>query len=362
MDVGSAIPLELVGLGLEKSLTSHNSATANAEQMAGSGGPTLTSTLDNSSGSTDSFTPSLPGCTTIKTLYRTNILNLDITDGYLKQLPICKYYDTRPDANTNLEVTTPSYHDIPMNVFAGIRHKGDINDSGNSTSILTDFDTWTGDQELAYYPWNKWLGTKIQLKDFMFVVERDSSGGLQMLNDPKFEVIFYPVSILNRTDSSQYAYPDIIPPYAKYTGYRFITNFDQGLDINISGKSGWGVPTDMFHVNSVTTDPFIRYYSFREWQQLGGDDSTNTPLFEVVPRQIQLDSPYFAVAFRWINRLVQTNIKVTMSYSIQLESTWQGMFKNIHYDAFYLNQPGVSGNVEPALLNQSKKRKLKEIK
>lgn len=362
MDVGSALPLELLGLGLEKSLASHNSATANAEQMAGAGGPTLTSTLDNASGSTNAFTPSLPGCATIKTLYRTNILNLDITDGYLKQLPLCRYYDTDLEANSFTEVTTPSWHDIPMNVFAGIRHKGDINDSGNSTSQNSDFDTWTGDQELAYYPWNKWLGSKIQLKDFMFVVERDSSGGLQMLNDPKFEVIYYPVSIANRTDSESYPYPEIVVPYAKYNGHRFITNFDQGLDINLSGKSGWGVPTDMFHANNVETDPFIRYLSFREWQQLSGESSTLSPLFEVIPRSIQLDSPYFAVAFRWINRLVQTNIKVTMSYSVQVESTWQGMFKNIHYDAFYLNQPGVSGNVEPALLNKAKKRKLKEIK
>lgn len=361
MDIGSAIPLEAVGLAAEKSLSSFNQATATAEQMAGAGGPTTTLTVDNSGGSSDSYTPSLPGCATIKTLYRTNITNLDITDGFLKQLPICRYYETDQTANTYAEVTTPAFHDIPMNVFAGIRAKGDIDDSGTSTSSLTDFDTWTGDQELAYYPWNRWLGSKIQLKDFMFVIERDSSGGVQMINDPKFEVIFYPTSPFTRGDSSQVAYPEIIQPYAKYNGYRFITNFDQGLDINIAGKSGWGIPSDMFHVNDVTPTGMIRYFSFREWQGITADDATTSPFFEVIPRQIQLDTPMYAVAFRWLNRLVQTNIKITMSYSVQVESTWQGMFKNIHYDAFYLNQPGTTGNVEPALVNKNKKRKLKEI-
>lgn len=361
MNLGAAIPPELFALGVEKSTSAINSATANAEQMAGAGGPTTTVTLDNSSGSTDAFTPSLPGCNTIKTLYRTNILNLDITDGFLKQLPVYKGYVTSDTTNSNAEVTSPNFKDIPMNVFAGIRNRQDIVEAGDSTSQLTDFDTWTGDQELAYYPWNRWLGSKIQLKDFMFIVERDSSGGLQMLNDPKFEIFFMPSNPGVNDDSRGTTFPSIPEPFAKYNGHRFLTNFDQGLDIEIRGRSGWGAPSDMYTLNTVTTAPYVRYYNFREWIQNSVSNQANNNGYTTIPRCMQLDTPLFFVAFRWINRLVQTNIKVTMSYSVQIESTWEGMFKNIHYDAFYMSQPGYTNDTEPMFYAKNKKRKLKQI-
>lgn len=246
-----------------------------------------------------------------------------------------------------------------MNAFAGIRHNLDITDGGSSTDSSTrTFDTYTGDQQLTYYPWNKWLGTKIQLKDFNFIVERDSSGGLQMLNDPKFEVFFVPYRVDTNDGSNTVSFPNI-PSHLinKFTGNRMITTFDNGLDITISGRSGWGEAPDLYRIEGDAG--IVRYLTFGEWQN--GSTPLSPQLVFDAGRQIQLDTPYYGVLFRWINRLVQTNVKVTMSYSIQIESTWQGCFKSLMYDTFFLPRPGVATAVPARVADEEPERKVRRL-
>lgn len=111
--------------------------------------------------------------------YRQRLPHIDVTDGKWQQLPIFsnKYVEEK---NPNADGLAFHIGLIPCNYFMGVPH--DENKYADANSA-----TYTGDTACNYY-FHKFNSINVTLKDFLLLVERDTSGGIQIMDNPIFEV------------------------------------------------------------------------------------------------------------------------------------------------------------------------------
>lgn len=105
--------------------------------------------------------------------------NIEVTDGKWKDLPLymLKYVTGKSPNQTSTSVIPGA---LPCNYLLGIPHAEDKYIDAYSL-------TYSGDY-MGHYLWFKLNHLKFQMKNFMVLVERDTSGGIQLLDDIVFEV------------------------------------------------------------------------------------------------------------------------------------------------------------------------------
>lgn len=316
------------------------------------------------------YDPSLPDHTTKTVSISGSITGVDFTDGLYKELSLAAGYVTTDNAVTQLQYFT-SFAPIPMNMFLGLRSITDIANDGGSSSSTNNFDFVFGDQTMAYVPWNRFKGATIKLRNFAVTIERDASGGVQMKDEPVFEIMNYVFTPFGLTAHT--AIPTGIDSavLAKFTGHRYTTNLKGGLTFGLNAETGWGFSTDTFHGNrgATATGTKYVYYSMEEWQYREGGNFVN-PFVSTVPttidnnnrivsypRMFNLHSPYTVPVIRWRNPINATNVACTLSYTWELISNWDCQLESIYKDVVFLTLPG--GTI-PASKPQAKKIKLME--
>lgn len=105
--------------------------------------------------------------------------NIEITDGKWKDLILYRVRNVSSKTPNGI-ITSDIPGLIPCNYLLGIPH-----DEDNYVDAYAP--TYSGDY-LGHYLWFKFNYIKFSLKNFMVLVERDTSGGIQLLDDVVFEV------------------------------------------------------------------------------------------------------------------------------------------------------------------------------
>lgn len=104
---------------------------------------------------------------------------IEITDGTWKDIILYRIKNVTGKSSKALQQSDVAAL-IPMNYLLGIPHAEDKYDDAYSL-------TYSGDY-LGHYLWFKLNSVKFTSKNFMVLVERDTSGGIQLLDDVVFEV------------------------------------------------------------------------------------------------------------------------------------------------------------------------------
>lgn len=262
------------------------------------------------------------------------------------------------------------WKDIPVGYLCGSPHALEMpttdtltKQPGGASNIIR----WC-DSSLDYYAWNKLNSFNLHLKNFQFLVERDASGGIQLKDNPVFEVMFLPVLPVPDTRTTE---DTTVDPLFFETGNVIQTDLKSGIHIQTGCRSGWGVPADMYY-NSGGTSPRWIHRSVYEWgfksygsiaEPIQGiTDATadwNTKL-AYIPRGVSYN-PFSICMIRMINAPTNTNIITQLSFEIELTANWSAMFKSIRYFQTTMNHDGsVAPNPNAKKEENIKKRKLIE--
>lgn len=288
--------------------------------------------------------PAFPGYTVVKTCMKNYIRNLDVITGNWYVLPI--WYGTYTDNSTTIPTTTSNYiwswENLPINYLMGELHLEEYN---TYTQGEAPFDQriLPSDGILKYHPYCQLLGAKIHLKNFMMTIERDSSGGVQMKDEPVFEIQDLPTYYATNYFA---ATPGTIA--ACLSGNVKQSTLKDGITIPIDLSTNVTTINNLQFIDHSTSQALF----IKDWVR---NDVVNTGYWPIVPR---LNSVPHLTSLRMINTPAATNIKAFLSYEIELEATWHAYYKDIMYRTLWA-RPGTTVTTSELSNNKvAKKRKV----
>lgn len=163
---------------------------------------------------------------------------------------------------------------------------------------------------LANYNWFKLCGYKLSLINFMVVVERDSSGGVQFLDEPVFQIRrLYTIA----ADQAITVGNTVPLPLTVTT-----TDLQKGIHLHVpTHTQGW-----LHGKNFQRTSG--DYYTVRQFCQSvfnGGADVNSMG-------RLICEVPNYYIGIKLANAPTLTNIKVTINYRVRVEGYWKCMVTN----------------------------------
>lgn len=278
----------------------------------------------------------------LQTCMRQKMPPIELTDGKWKDLLLFQnlYVDTK---GTKQLKNTDSMGAIPMNYFLGIPHE--------ENKYIDPLDaTFTGDC-VADYTHIKINKLGVACKNFVCLVERDASGGIQIMDNLIFEVRrLYQTSPNTEVN-------DGIPENSVTQVLSDLTN---GLAIDIPMFSvGFLNKSDLVYDIAVTEanvkQNYNAYYYLSHMVSNGNLDNAL-----MIP-----EYPFWHYQIRCINFPAGvSNVKLVLSYIIELYANIEGVNRNFKTKTKYLPYYGsLSQNqTEAGTLCEaiSKKRKIKQ--
>lgn len=238
--------------------------------------------------------------------------HLDVTDGNWTQLPL--YMGTHIDPQTgsvSLEKKW-SLRNFTMDSFLGVPNSAD---KGGSSVDKQCRVTYT-QNNIGKYLMGRLKEVEVTLGNFMVTVERASSGGIQMKDNPMFQVQVCPIRSYHAGDS--FANPG-------YPNSTYLTDLKEGIKAAASFDSGLFYLNDLVYKYDSPNPPKIKLYTYgtlRDFIMNGYPDNIEDRPKNLPPR-VQMKSPLYRYWVRMVNvpRGV-TDIKVYLSYTSQVRAHW----------------------------------------
>lgn len=225
---------------------------------------------------------------------------LDLTDGAWNTLTLstARRSATGPSAVNNI-------YDLTLDRFLSIP---DITDTTTGSPVQFSRPT------AMMYSWFKFKSFHLKLKNFMVIVERDSTGGIQVMDEPIFEIrkIF---SQLNNGSLAVGSIPTL-------GGQRFtMSDLQKGIDVNIPfTQINWLNAQDLGHVNGVEV-----YNSLGEMTNSPQRVVVGSTITPAVISMFALDTPNFNIQLRLANFPALTNVILGINYIWEMSCTVECM-------------------------------------
>lgn len=182
---------------------------------------------------------------------------------------------------------------------------GQVSTTSNNTSKYAS----SGDI-LANYNWFKLVGVKLSLINWMVVCERDSSGGIQCMDEPVFQIrrTYTTAASQTVTDNNTVPLPLTITT----------SDLQKGLHIHIPVHTDGWIHGKEFQ--RTTGD----YYELRTFCQTAANNGAS----ETSMGRIWCEVPNYLVQMRLCNIPILTNIRFVVNYRIRMEGWWKCMVSN----------------------------------
>lgn len=236
--------------------------------------------------------------------------HIDVTDGNWHPLPI--WQNSVLNFQSGLTTTTNQYdyRTIAMDQRLGIPAIGLRSFQGSIQNARTTFTK----NRIENYNMGRIKSSSITLGNFMFTIEKDSTGGIQMKDQPVFEIQCVPVLNFNPGDelgALEY-------PVTTYT-----STLAEGITTSIDVSSGlFFLDSLELKTTSVSGKEFYWYQTFSEWMLSYLPSGVNPRPPNLAPRP-RLNSPIYKYYIRMVNipRGV-SNIKATLGYTAHMKTHW----------------------------------------
>lgn len=248
--------------------------------------------------------------------FNTYMLPLDVTSGKWLQFPFFQRY-----TSDNMgKITNTKCFTLPEVSMEQVIGKANLQMLGGDdmSGDITKSD-WTLDNTLyGEYLWGRLKSVELHAKNMLVTVERDSSGGVQWKDEPIFEVMAIPITKFGTPDASGTIQYDPDCPPRTYTttlkeGIRTIQTFDCGLFFRPSTVAEWGL---------VGADHYIHYPTLGQWILQAYPSGLETS-FENIDPYVRINNCFYCYFIRCINiPRGLSNIKVSLSYSCEMKSSW----------------------------------------
>lgn len=244
-------------------------------------------------------------------------VHIDITDGKWHDIQVWKgRYVGNNSPSSVYETDQPGL--VPINVFLGIPHKED--------KYVEPFDaTYSGDIAI-HYLFHKINNITFTMRNFCVVVERDTSGGVQLMDDLIFEVrrIYH-----NTPGESTFAIPE-----SSITST--LSDLNKGLSINIPLHTvGYLHKEDLYYQKKIVLNGkeqiYVAYFMLAHIVESG-----NTMNSLILPQH-----PFYGYQIRCINLPAGlTNIKVNLGYVTDIKSNITSLGRIYKTKIPFLQYPG----------------------
>lgn len=219
---------------------------------------------------------------------------IDITNGHFVQLKINKLVATLPDGTIKTDGTYYHINDIDTNYFLGLPNT-------NTNDKLDEmFHPILSGDDSRFYNYFKPTRFEVKFSNFTIYIERDQSGGIQLLDTIAFEI--------------KYLYYDYHTQTANIVDSRRSTigNLQQPLTLHLNVDcNGWFQNKHL--IQSIGTDKkVVEYRDIVQLQQLAPD----------LGFTCNITTPPFSILIRPLNSPVTTNTKIWLNYNYQLTGHW----------------------------------------
>nr|UBJ25953.1 hypothetical protein [Giant panda associated circular DNA virus] len=192
---------------------------------------------------------------------------------------------------------------------------------GNSSIDRTNRQTHA-ENRIENFWFSKWKGTTIKLGNFALYIERDSSGGIQMRDNPIYEVQLVPIHDLGQSGKEKPVWSSqALGPVTTWT-----SDLSEGLTTHISVSSGLEFTQSHVKIAKMNSNDFVYVYrNVNEWLRselpTHCNVSDNAENLQPVGR---LEAPLYMMYIRLVNapRGI-TNWKLTLSYTAQMTSHFE---------------------------------------
>lgn len=306
-------------------------ALATAEMPGGGEGvPQIVDNIPNVDKHTVLTYPDIVTCHT-RTFARLSPMGLDMTAGNFVMLPLV----------FGRSSTGPTFIDhilsLPIDTFLGLRdtEAGDFDSPPEYSS-----------NKVAQYAWIKFKKLTVSLKNFMFTVERDATGGIQALDEPIFEI--------RKSFSTE---PNSVDELA-FGGQRFtLADMQKGIHINIPfTQIGWYASGQLWSETAGVV-------TYRTLDQMLNFPTNLSTLPGQEPTQVLFchDTPNFFIEMRQLNFPALTNIRLNMNYTWEASAIVDVMICD-QINVFYLANPGPTGAIIEKRKIEQKQKENKKIK
>lgn len=163
---------------------------------------------------------------------------------------------------------------------------------------------------LANYNWFKLCGVKLSLINWLVIVERDSSGGIQCMDEPVFQIrrVYTTAASQAVTDNNTVPLPLTVTT----------SDLQKGLHLHVPTHTDGWIHGKEFQ--RTTGD----YYELRTFCQTTANNGANATSMG----RIWCEVPNYMIQIRLCNIPVLTNIRFVVNYRIRMEAHWKCMVTN----------------------------------
>lgn len=175
-----------------------------------------------------------------------------------------------------------------------------------------------------YYYWaNKLNSVKYTWKDFMFTVERTSSGGIQFKDEPVFEFALLPSDL------------DDGPSAAGNSGITWTQPAGKGFSKTYAFGGGWGPITDLYSTQDANGTV---YRKVGDWFRTQSATAGIRPLWDRCRRPTMLSGLDDTAWVRCRNIPIGlTNVQIDIKFTVEVEANWDFKYYNATADRFVEN-------------------------
>jgi len=260
--------------------------------------------------------------TLVKTVQSTQaMLPIDLTDGLYHELPIAQY-----NADLAGKINTPTdIGSVPYSFLMGLNSNLDYDSQSLGRSIIS-----TNGSELRHWNLIRLKQIRIKYKNINLFVERDTSGGIQILDDLIFQV---------RKDIAD-SWKTGASPTTPVTMNFNLADMKRGwIDTYNFTQFGWMNRNEgiLWNLGGSTPNQYVTYYPLRTYV----NSTYNT--FDNQQFTLYCNSLPAQLSIRIMNFGTFTNVKVFLSYVMEIETDWDGLVADqIYSNRWFTNLQLVS--------------------
>lgn len=232
---------------------------------------------------------------------------IEVTDGNWKHLPV--WACGTIDGTTIGWKDIYSYAEMTFDQLLGVPLAGKHSTESTAASSKITYNQ----NGIAKFNIGRLKESHVKLGNFTVTIERDSSGGVQMKDEPIFEVQITPLKTLKR---GQYG------DYPAYPSTTYLSTLKEGLTASFSVDSGLLHIHELVKRITVTGSPTRYWYqNMRDW--LLNEEPAGVIPEDTLPARPQLNSPIYHYWIRMVNvPRGLSNIKIYLNYTCELQSHW----------------------------------------
>lgn len=247
---------------------------------------------------------------------------IDVTDGNWKGIPL--WYQTKltdyaiqPPKQELQRLVNPK--EIRMDSFLGVASDLLLGTTSTDVNCRVTY----SENRMDHFWTCKFKGFDITLGNFAMYIERDSSGGIQMKDDPVFEIQLVPIDNMASAGMDN---PDVFGknnyPHTTYT-----TNLKEGLKVHVRHEAG--IEFTQRHVYIARNENNQRHYSYQTYEEWMMNSlpprCKDTDNAKNLPARPRLLTPMYRYWVRLMNApRGLSNWRIHLAYTAELKSYWEG--------------------------------------